>query len=58
MLDFYGIKLKDEETGELERSDNNKERYMNAILKSTHNHLRISRILNCLDVTGFRIYAI
>ena len=31
MLDFYGINLKDEKTGELERSVNYKERYVKAI---------------------------
>jgi len=58
MLDFYGINLKDEKTGVLKRSVNYEERYNNAIVKNIHNHLRLSRILNCLNVTGFRIYAI
>ena len=58
MLDFYGIKLKDPLTGELERAKNYKLRYYHSILNSYHNHLRISRILSCLNVTGFRSHAI
>ena len=31
MLDFYGMKLKSLETGEVERSENYKDRYSNLI---------------------------
>jgi hypothetical protein len=57
ILDFYGMKIIDKKTGELGRTENFEERYEHAILKSWHNHLRIRRILACLSVTGFRIYA-
>jgi len=52
MLDFYGMKLKDRSTGELERSKNFKERYRN-LNRSSHNYLRITRILKCLGEMGF-----
>ena len=60
MLDFYGMKLINKETGKLDRKDNDHkfERYTNAIIESGHNKLRITRILICLNCTGFRKYAI
>lgn len=51
MLDFYGIKLKDKTTGELERASNYKSRYRN-LNSSSHNYLRITRILKCLGEFG------
>ena len=47
MLDFYGMRLKDVKTGEIERADNYKERYSH-LNHSMHNYLRITRILKCL----------
>jgi hypothetical protein len=47
MLDFYGIQLKNSETGELARAENYQERYEN-LSKRSHNYLRITRILKCL----------
>jgi len=47
MLDFYGMKLVNRETGEIARSDNYKDRYYN-LNTSSHNYLRITRILKCL----------
>ena len=48
MLDFYGMRMKDMKTGELERNKSTyKERYQN-LRKRMHNFLRISRILQCL----------
>jgi hypothetical protein len=52
MLDFYGMILKDEQTGEIVRADNWKERYSH-LNSSFHNYLRISRILKCLGEFGF-----
>ncbi|KAK7454035.1 hypothetical protein VKT23_011546 [Stygiomarasmius scandens] len=54
MLDFYGMQLLDEETGELGRPSPPRRyapRYKN-LLRSTHNNLRISRILKCLSEFG------
>ncbi|CAF4161035.1 unnamed protein product, partial [Adineta steineri] len=49
MLDFYGFKLVDENTGELRRlsGDSYKSRFRN-LDTSSHNYLRITRILKCL----------
>ncbi|KAJ3970703.1 opioid growth factor receptor conserved region-domain-containing protein [Lentinula raphanica] len=54
MLDFYGMRLVSLETGEVERSlppRNYKSRYQN-LIRSSHNNLRISRILKCLSELG------
>ncbi|KAL6073107.1 Opioid growth factor receptor [Balamuthia mandrillaris] len=51
MLDFYGMRLKDRQTGELERTENWEERYDN-LNWSSHNYLRITRILKCLGELG------
>ncbi|XP_017305697.1 opioid growth factor receptor-like protein 1 [Ictalurus punctatus] len=55
MLDFYGIELVSEETGEVRRSVNWKERFEN-LNRNTHNNLRITRILKCLGLLGFHHY--
>ncbi|KAI4891331.1 hypothetical protein NFI96_031735 [Prochilodus magdalenae] len=55
MLDFYGIELCNEETGEVCRADNWKERFEN-LDSHTHNNLRITRILKCLGILGFQHY--
>ncbi|CAF1522818.1 unnamed protein product [Adineta steineri] len=49
MLDFYGFKLVDENTGEIRRlsGDSYKSRFRN-LDTSSHNYLRITRILKCL----------
>jgi len=47
MLDFYGMRLKDKETGEVERANNWKERFQH-LNHFMHNYLRITRILKCL----------
>ncbi|XP_066443518.1 opioid growth factor receptor-like [Eleutherodactylus coqui] len=52
MLGFYGIRLLDEETGDVCRAENWKERYRNLNNRS-HNNLRITRILKCLGEMGF-----
>jgi hypothetical protein len=51
MLDFYGCILKDKKTGELARSEFWEERYK-FLDNSSHNYLRITRILKCLGLTG------
>ncbi|XP_058229841.1 opioid growth factor receptor-like [Hemibagrus wyckioides] len=55
MLDFYGIQLVDEETGEVKRAENCRERFEN-LNRNTHNNLRITRILKCLGLLGFQHY--
>ncbi|GAA6082126.1 opioid growth factor receptor-like protein 1 isoform X1, partial [Tachysurus ichikawai] len=55
MLDFYGIQLVSEDTGEVERAQNWRERFEN-LNRNTHNNLRITRILKCLGLLGFRHY--
>ncbi|XP_060898407.1 opioid growth factor receptor-like [Labrus mixtus] len=55
MLDFYGIHLCDETTGEVERALNWRERFFNLDC-NTHNNLRITRILKCLGILGFPHY--
>ncbi|KAF5360298.1 hypothetical protein D9758_009164 [Tetrapyrgos nigripes] len=67
MLDFYGMQLVNEETGELDRPSPPRTyapRYKN-LVRSTHNNLRISRILKCLSEfglerlnTGFLLYVL
>lgn len=51
MLDFYGIELVDETTGKLQRAANWKER-LDHLNKSSHNFLRITRILKCFGEVG------
>ncbi|KZT23460.1 hypothetical protein NEOLEDRAFT_1157332 [Neolentinus lepideus HHB14362 ss-1] len=53
MLDFYGMRLESEETGLLSRSSPSDfaPRYAN-LVRSSHNNLRISRILKCLSEVG------
>ncbi|KAF9013527.1 opioid growth factor receptor conserved region-domain-containing protein [Cyathus striatus] len=54
MLDFYGMQLVSKETGIVDRvipPRNYMTRYRN-LLRSSHNYLRISRILKCLSEMG------
>jgi len=55
MLDFYGIKLIDKKTGEVQRSKNYQERYAH-LNNSSHNERRITRIFKCLGELGFEHY--
>jgi len=56
MLDFYGMRLKNRETGEIARNpDNWEDRYDN-LNTSGHNYLRITRIMKCLGEFGFEHY--
>jgi len=54
MLDFYGMRLNSSETGLVGRAlppRNYAARYYN-LVRSSHNYLRISRILKCLSEMG------
>lgn len=55
MLDFYGIQLCDEKTGEVKRLPNYTDRFSNLNTRS-HNNLRITRILKCLGTLGYPHY--
>nr|XP_028591243.1 opioid growth factor receptor isoform X2 [Podarcis muralis] len=55
MLDFYGIELLNEKTGELRRAKNWRERFEN-LNQFSHNNLRITRILKCLGELGYENY--
>ncbi|XP_074468398.1 opioid growth factor receptor-like [Sebastes fasciatus] len=55
MLDFYGIRLCNEETGQVERASNWRDRFNN-LNSHTHNNLRITRILKCQGTLGFPHY--
>lgn len=55
MLDFYGFKLADEKTGAIERSDNWKKRFRN-LCNSSHNWLRVTRIMKSLGELNFEHY--
>ncbi|XP_017566185.2 opioid growth factor receptor-like [Pygocentrus nattereri] len=55
MLDFYGIKLLDENTGKVGHAENWRERFEN-LNRKTHNNLRITRILKSLGILGFEHY--
>jgi len=52
MLDFYGLSLKDKSTGEIERNAQNYEERYKHLDRSSHNYLRITRILKCLGICG------
>eukprot|EP01101_Sappina_pedata_P008312 TRINITY_DN4573_c0_g1_i2.p1 TRINITY_DN4573_c0_g1~~TRINITY_DN4573_c0_g1_i2.p1 ORF type:complete len:310 (-),score=82.31 TRINITY_DN4573_c0_g1_i2:23-838(-) len=55
MLDFYGMRMVDRETGVIERSQNYIARYRH-LNNSFHNYLRITRILKCLGEVGLERY--
>ncbi|XP_042151136.1 opioid growth factor receptor-like isoform X1 [Oncorhynchus tshawytscha] len=55
MLDFYGIQLSNDSTGEVRRANNWRDRFDN-LDRHTHNNLRITRILKCLGILGFPHY--
>ncbi|XP_041804441.1 opioid growth factor receptor-like [Chelmon rostratus] len=55
MLDFYGIELCDEKTGEVQRASNWRDRFNN-LNTHTHNNLRITRILKCQGTLGYPQY--
>jgi len=55
MLHFYGCRIVDHNTGELDRHDGWKTQYRN-LNSHSHNFLRITRILKCLGEFGFEHY--
>lgn len=55
MLDFYGMELCDENTGEVKRAPNWRDRFHNLDCHS-HNNLRITRILKCQGTLGYPHY--
>lgn len=55
MLHFYGLKLLNRETGEVDRAKNWRERFHH-LNCSMHNYLRITRILKCLGELGLERY--
>jgi hypothetical protein len=52
MLDFYGFDLVDEATGAVRRAENYRGRFQN-LCNSSHNWLRVTRILKSLGELGF-----
>jgi len=52
---FYGTRIRDEATGELERHENWQRQYHN-LNTHGHNNLRITRILKCLGEFGYENY--
>jgi len=54
-LHFYGVRIKDEQTGELERHEEWQKHYQN-LNHHYHNNLRITRILKSLGELGFEHY--
>uniref|UniRef100_A0A8C0IML6 Opioid growth factor receptor (OGFr) conserved domain-containing protein n=1 Tax=Chelonoidis abingdonii TaxID=106734 RepID=A0A8C0IML6_CHEAB len=57
MLGFYGINLIDQETGEVRRAENWRQRFRN-LDRFSHNNLRITRILKCLGEMGYEHYQV
>ena len=55
MLDFYGFRLANRDTGEVERSAVHAERFRN-LVQNQHNWLRVSRILKALGELGLEHY--
>ncbi|EAS06950.1 opioid growth factor receptor (macronuclear) [Tetrahymena thermophila SB210] len=58
IYEFFGMKIVNNITGEVQRADNYKERYHETFITSYHNHMRIRRILCHFNNVGFRRYAI
>ncbi|KAL4469836.1 hypothetical protein ABPG72_013579 [Tetrahymena utriculariae] len=58
IYEFFGMKIVNNLTGEVQRADNYKERYHETYITSYHNHMRIRRILCHFNNVGFRRYAI
>ena len=55
MLDFYGMKLVNRATGEISKAPNWRGRFMH-LNQSSHNYLRITRILKCFGLLGMEKY--
>lgn len=58
IADFYGFQMIDRKTGVLQPNPATCEaRFANLNTPGNHNFMRISRILNCLNQTGWEIYS-
>ncbi|KAL4224915.1 Opioid growth factor receptor-like protein 1 [Mactra antiquata] len=55
MLDFFGFRVTDLQTGKIERKENWSDRFYN-LLRMTHNYARITRILKSLGELGLGQY--
>lgn len=60
ILDFYGFELADLESGALRCSTSRscEARFANLNTAFNHNFMRISRVLNCLNATGWQHYVL
>eukprot|EP01080_Neovahlkampfia_damariscottae_P008695 gene8695-642_t len=56
ILDFFGLKLVDKTTGEVERNQETYEERYAFLSRSSHNYLRISRILKFFSILEFEQY--
>ena len=56
MLDFFGMKLANLDTGEIARSEENQKQQYRLLNSSFHNYLRITRILKCLGEFDLQHY--
>lgn len=56
IVDFWGFGLVDAEAGALQCSAGCETRFANLNTPFNHNFLRISRVLNCLNATGWKHY--
>lgn len=56
MLDFYGLVLVNEQTGEVARNQVHYKARLKHLNHSFHNYLRITRILKCLGLVGLEHY--
>jgi hypothetical protein len=56
MLDFYGFHL-DKKQKEIAKADDFRGKAQNWLFPGDHNHLRITRILKCLQASGLSAYA-
>lgn len=56
IADFWGFDLVDVESGALRCSAGCRTRFANLNTPFNHNFMRISRVLNCLNATGWKHY--
>ncbi len=58
-MDYFGLQLDDEKTGKISRNENYLTRYKETLLNPyVNSEFRIKRMLEFLNVTGYRTYAI
>lgn len=58
MLEFFGIDLIDKEKGIIARNEKNYEKRYYFLSRSSHNYLRITRILKCFGILGLESFKI